>query len=242
VLLQRLDPPGASDSIMYSVLQLDVEGAKPDHTIDAMIHNIAGEQRQAGNWAFGGIARPPMEDGDFSRTAICLRALKTYGLPGRQAEFEERIRRATLWLMMAKPQSTEERTMQLLGLKWSGATNQDLQYFLSKLAVLQRPDGGWSQTPDLASDAYATGQALYIMHELGIPPSDAGYRRGIAYLLKTQLPDGSWHVASRAPKFQPYFQSGFPHDHDQWISSSATAWATMALANASSEKPAVAAR
>ncbi len=242
VLLQRLDPPGASDSIMYSVLQFDVEGVKPDHTIDALIHNIAGEQRQSGNWAFGGIARPPMEDGDFSRTAICVRALKTYSLPGRQAEFEDRIRRAALWLMTAKPQSTEERTMQLLGLKWSGATNQDLQYFLSKLVVLQRPDGGWSQTPDLTSDAYATGQALYAMHELGTPSSDSAYRRGVAYLLKTQLPDGSWHVASRAPKFQPYFQSGFPHDHDQWISSSATAWATIALANASSDKPAVAAR
>jgi hypothetical protein len=37
-------------------------------------------------------------------------------------------------------------------------------------------------------------------------------------------------VKSRAPKFQPYFQSGFPHDHDQWISSSATGWASMALA------------
>jgi hypothetical protein len=30
-------------------------------------------------------------------------------------------------------------------------------------------------------------------------------------------------------KFQPYFESGFPHGHDQWISAAATAWATMAL-------------
>jgi hypothetical protein len=42
--------------------------------------------------------------------------------------------------------------------------------------------------------------------------------------------NGSWHVHSRAVKFQPYFQSGFPFDHDQWISAVATAWATMALA------------
>src|SRR5262249_1029543 len=40
------------------------------------------------------------------------------------------------------------------------------------------------------------------------------------------------HGASRAPKLQPYFQSGFPHDHDQWISASATAWAAAALAEA----------
>jgi hypothetical protein len=39
-------------------------------------------------------------------------------------------------------------------------------------------------------------------------------------------------VRSRAPKFQPYFQSGFPYEHDQWVSSAATAWAVMALAPA----------
>ena len=48
-------------------------------------------------------------------------------------------------------------------------------------------------------------------------------------------PDGSWHVASRAPKFQPYFQSGFPHDHDQWISSAATAWGAIALSYAAAD-------
>jgi len=31
-------------------------------------------------------------------------------------------------------------------------------------------------------------------------------------------------------KLQPYFQSAFPFDHDQWISNSATAYAVMALA------------
>jgi hypothetical protein len=51
-----------------------------------------------------------------------------------------------------------------------------------------------------------------------------------ARLIGMQWPDGSWYVRSRAPKFQPYFQSGFPFDHDQWISSSATAWAIRALA------------
>jgi hypothetical protein len=106
---------------------------------------------------------------------------------------------------------------------------------LRKLVALQRPIGGWAQTSNLAPDAYATATTLYTMHEMGIPVTDPVYRRGAEYLLRTQLPDGSWHVASRSPKFQPYFQSGFPHGHDQWISSSATAWATVALTYAAAE-------
>jgi Squalene-hopene cyclase C-terminal domain len=224
------------------VLHLAVEGVKPEPGIDAMIHNIAGEQRRQGNWSFAGIARPPMEDGDFSRTAICIRALKTYSLPGRQAEFDGRIHRAAAWLRAERAETTEDRSMQLLGLKWAGLTDRELRDPLRALTVRQRPDGGWAQTSDLSSDAYATGEVLYTMHELGVPANDAAYLRGVAFLLHTQLPDGSWHVASRAPKFQPYFQSGFPHDHDQWISSAATAWASMALSYAAAEKPMTARR
>ena len=73
---------------------------------------------------------------------------------------------------------------------------------LRKLAALQREDGGWGQTPDLPSDAYATGQALYTMHELGVPVNDPAYRRGVQYLLQNQAEDGSWMVKSRAPKLR----------------------------------------
>jgi len=33
--------------------------------------------------------------------------------------------------------------------------------------------------------------------------------------------------------FQPYFDAGFPHGFDQWISAAGTNWATMALSLAS---------
>jgi len=235
ILLQGMEVPGEMDTIMYSVLQYAVEGAPADRAIDAMVYNLARLQRREGNWGFGGIARPPMEDGDFSRTALCLRALVTYEPAGRKAQFDDQIARAARWLEAAMPQSTEDRDMQLLGLKWAKARPQDAR--LKELTALQRPDGGWSQTAYLTSDAYATAMTLYTLHELGVPPADPAYQRGVAFLLRTQLPDGSWHVASRAPKFQPYFQSGFPHDHDQWISAAATAWATIALSYAAGETP-----
>jgi hypothetical protein len=52
----------------------------------------------------------------------------------------------------------------------------------------------------------------------------------VQYLLRTQLEDGTWFVRSRAFGFQPYFESGFPHGKDQFISAAATSWAAMALA------------
>jgi ankyrin repeat protein len=242
VLLQRIDPPGAGDAIMYSIFHLAAEGAKPDHTIDALIHNLAGEQHKEGNWHIPAVARPPLEDGDFSRTSISIRALSVYELPGRKAEFNQRIQRAAAWLQATTPRTTEDRDMQLLGLKWAHTNRRTLEDPLKELIALQRPDGGWAQTLELASDAYATGQVLYTMHELGVPASDAAYRHGVTYLLKTQLPDGSWRVTGRSPKFHSFFQSSFPDDYDQWFSSSATAWAAMALTYAAAEKPLTAER
>ena len=95
----------------------------------------------------------------------------------------------------------------------------------------QRPDGGWAQLPTLESDAYATGQALVALHDAGgVPTTDPAYQRGVAFLLRTQHADGTWHVASRALAIQPLFDIGFPHGGDSWISAAGTNWATTALA------------
>jgi hypothetical protein len=97
----------------------------------------------------------------------------------------------------------------------------------------QRADNGWAQIPSLASDAYATGQALYALTESGILRiQDDAYQRGIRFLLNTQLADGSWYVKSRVIPIMPYFESDFPHGSDQFISAAATNWAAMALAPA----------
>lgn len=229
LLLQRLDAPGGNNMTAFGAIEFAAEGMKPSFTTDAMVHNIAAQQLADGSWHDDGFARPPMSDGNFSHTALVVRVIATYGAPGRKAEFSARIQRAAAWLSAAKPVTTEDRNMQLLGLLWAGTDTAKLKPLARQVIAQQRPDGGWSQTPYLQSDAYATGQSLVAMKEAGIPATDPSYRKGIEFLLKTQQPDGSWHVISRAPQFQPYFQSGFPYDHDQWISMAGTSWATMAL-------------
>ena len=56
-----------------------------------------------------------------------------------------------------------------------------------------------------------------------------GAARGGGAVSETQLADGSWYVHSHALGIQPYFESGFPHGRDQFISATATNWATQAL-------------
>ncbi len=95
---------------------------------------------------------------------------------------------------------------------------------------MQRADGGWGQVPTLGTDAYATGQALVALRESrAIAIKRPAYQRGVQFLTNSQLEDGSWYVRSRAPAFQPYFDSDFPHESDQFISAAATNWASMAL-------------
>jgi hypothetical protein len=49
----------------------------------------------------------------------------------------------------------------------------------------------------MASDAWATGQALYALAHAGVKPDDAAVARGQAFLVKTQREDGSWPMTSR---------------------------------------------
>ena len=84
----------------------------------------------------------------------------------------------------------------------------------------------------MPSDAYATGMSLYALYVSGVPVARSSYQAGLRYLLDTQAPDGTWHVRTRSLPVQPYFESGYPYAHDQWISAAGAAYATMAIAAA----------
>jgi ankyrin repeat protein len=226
-MFQLQDPPPGVDGMEFSLMQLAAANVPPSLSTDSLVHYTAALQRKDGDWPLFGAVRPPLEDGSFTQTAKAIRVLRAYAIAGRKAEFDERVERAAKWLEAAEPRTTEDRSMQLLGIAWAGhkVPSNRAQQLIAK----QRPDGGWGQTDNLKSDAYATGEALWALHETGTGASDPVYRRGVDFLLRSQQEDGTWHVATRALGFQPYFQSGFPYDHDQWISQAGTAMASIAL-------------
>jgi len=54
------------------------------------------------------------------------------------------------------------------------------------LLALQRDDGGWSQTvPEPKSDAFATGQTLYVLSLAGLTADRPEVRRGLDFLVAT---------------------------------------------------------
>jgi hypothetical protein len=171
-----------------------------------------------------------MEDGPVIATAWAALAVRDYPPAGLAREASSSQARSARWLAARTPATHNEAVFQLLGLHWSGVPASGSVAATERIIRSQRPDGGWAQLPGLASDAWATGTALYALHEAGgMKTTDAVYQRGVAFLLRTQFEDGSWWVKSRTWAFQPHFDGKFPHGKDQWISAGATAWAAMAL-------------
>jgi ankyrin repeat protein len=225
--------PNPPINVSYSLVGLAAAKHLGDETTEAMARFVAEYQQADGSWR-SQIRRPPMEASDITATALSLRALQLY------ANDAKSVSRAAEWLASQNPSSTEEQVMQLLGLSWAKADHALIERQARKLLARQQPGGGWSQLNTPEADAYATGQALVALHTTGaLQPTDPDYAKGIDYLLRTQLADGSWLVVSRSFPFQPYKESGFPHGKDQWISAAGTSWASMALGLAAANPPSV---
>lgn len=213
--------------------------APPDQYSDATAFYLRSMQAPEGYWKGADGRRPPMNSGDLQTSALAILALKNFARPQDRAVTDAALARAAAWLATAQPGTTQERAFHLMALAGAGAAPATIERAAHSLNATQREDGGWSQLSGMGSDAYASGQALYALHTAGnVAVTNAAYQKGIRYLLRAQAADGSWHVKTRSIWIQPYFDSGFPYDHDQWISAAGTAWASMAL-SLSVEEPAV---
>ena len=220
-------------SISWELFDLGTNHTPKNAFTDAVVRYIKAMQTPEGHWTTNEGRRPPMSAGDFQAAALAIYSLKQYGPDGDKATTDTVIARAVKWLERANPTTSQDRAFHLLGLAWGNGSPAVIKTAARALAAMQRTDGGWNQLPEMDSDAYATGQALYALNIAGnMPVAHSVYQKGVDYLLRTQAPDGTWHVQTRAIWLQPYFESGFPYGRDQFISTAGTAWATMALAAA----------
>jgi hypothetical protein len=217
--------------LSYMLIGLNAENYKPDLNTDAAAMHILWRQNADGEWpSQKADTRPPLGLSYIGGTVLSMRALQLYAPKTGGKTYQKAVQLAATWLAQAQSFNNDDRGWRLAGLAWAGAEKAATQNAMQELLAAQSPDGGWSDLPSMQSTAYATGKSLVALQIGGLPTSDAAYQRGIKFLLTTQQQDGSWYVKTRALAFQPWFDAGFPHGYDQWISAAGTGWASMALA------------
>jgi len=145
----------------------------------------------------GGLPGSPITYGRTLATAVARRVLAKAGEP---------VDRLDAWLRARRPSGPLEAAALLLV-----DAREDC---VALLRETQTSDGGWGPTRTSPPEVFDTALAL-----LALPPSEVDLiRRGRAFLLERQLPDGGWPETTRPPGAESYAQR---------ISTSA--WATLAL-------------
>jgi hypothetical protein len=117
--------------------------------------------------------------------------------------------KATAWLARLQPSNVPEAAVKLMAFPTDARA-------LDRLLAAQSSDGGWGPRRGAPPEPFDTALALLALGEAKLAPE--AVRRGRAFLIATQQPDGSWPATTRPPGGQSYAQH---------ISTSG--WVTMAL-------------
>jgi hypothetical protein len=217
------------DTVGYALWALDIGQHAADEKTEAMVEYVLNYQKDLGTWKIT-VDRPPAEASNFTTNYVALRGLNRYGNAKQREAIATRATAVKQWLESVNADDTEDQVFRLRLAHELKLPSEQVDRFVQKLLSEQDAEGGWLQKPGMKPDAYATALVLVALHDAGgVSHQHSAWQGGVDYLLRTQKPDGSWHVVSRAKPLQEYFESGFPHGKDQFISAFATGWATEAL-------------
>jgi hypothetical protein len=202
------------------------EGQK--QSLKLIAEEIVKKQQPDGSWEFfKTLRRPPINESQTTDAVWIIMALQGEAGPDAPESQRAALSRAVVWLEAVKPSSLHQvKTMKVLLAVRCGKPRKTIQSTIDELLALQSADGGWSQTvPGWKSDAFATGQTLYVLALAGYTAERPPIQRGIDFLVATQKPDGSWPMLSRATP------DGSPGSAKLLtpITCAASSWATLGL-------------
>ena len=209
------------------------EGQK--QSLKLIAEEIVKKQQPDGSWEFfATLRRPPINESQTTDAAWIIMALQGETGPGAPESQRAALSKAIAWLDAATRSGLhQDKVLKvLLGFR-SAKPRQTMQTTIDELLALQRADGGWSQTvPEWKSDAFATGQTLYVLSLVGFTAKRPEIKRGIDFLVATQEPDGSWPMISRSTP------DGSPGSSKLLtpITCAASSWAALGLARLAPKK------
>ena len=165
--------------------------------LSALLKTVMSDQTDEGSWAAWPETRPPMFGGsDETMTVLATLTLLPAASedPAAAAARDEAVDWLARTATDGDPQSA---AMRLVLWRRLGRPAEQWMPLARRIREHQNPDGGWSQSNDMPSDAWATGQALYALASAGIGPVDPAVERARTFLTDTQRQDGSWPMSSR---------------------------------------------
>jgi hypothetical protein len=210
---------GGVDTMAQLLLAGVYGGDESREFVAATRAHLAGFQQPDGTWKpngqLNGMNRAPGEATAITTmwSAIALGPTSDAATKAADAARKAAKGKTTEWLVA---RAILERTF--------GGPGADRE-FLKELLDRQKPDGGWSAVPEAASDAFATGLALYALG----PADEAALRRARKFLVDTQSKDGSWPVPPAPwtkPGSKPERNKRLDPIYGYWGS----AWAAIGLA------------
>jgi Squalene-hopene cyclase C-terminal domain/Prenyltransferase and squalene oxidase repeat len=198
-------------------------------SLKLIAEEIVRKQQPDGSWEFfATLRRPPINENQTTDAAWIIMALEGQSGPDAPESQRVALKKAIAWLAAAKlPDNHQDKVLKVLLANRAGKPRSEMQKAIDELFALQRTDGGWSQTvPELKSDAFATGQTLYVLALAGYAADRPEIQRAIDFLVATQKPDGSWPMISRSTP------DGSPGSSKLLtpITCAASSWATLGLA------------
>jgi hypothetical protein len=222
-------PKALNGQAMWFALALGAD-PRPDAVVrkglKLLWETVQSDQTANGSWASWPNTRPPLfGNSDENMTALATLAVLPAAASGDTAA--EAVRdKGVRWLAETKTDDdAQSLAMRLVLWKRLGRPSAEWEPLARRILARQNADGGWSQTKEMASDAWATGQALYALAHTGIASGAPAITRAHAFLIRTQREDGSWPMTSR-----PATPGGRGSTSLIPITSAGSAWAILGLA------------
>ena len=206
-----------------------------NQSLKLIAEEIVKKQQPDGSWEFfATLRRPPINESQTTDAAWIIMALEGDKRTDTPEAQSTALTKAIAWFGKQKTSNLhQDKALKVLMGVRANTPRAQMQTTIDELLALQRADGGWSQTvPEPKSDAFATGQTLYVLALAAYTAERPEIKRAIDFLVSTQKPDGSWPMLSRSTP------DGSPGSSKLLtpINCAAASWATLGLAKLAPKK------